>query len=1046
MPAPAAVLDLVQRYEFNRPVYHKGQKNETELRREFLDPFFRALGWDVDNNKGWSEAYKEVAHEDPIRIRGQTKHIDYSFRVGGARKFICEAKKPAVALKDDLEAALQLRRYAWNAGLKLSILTNFEEFAVYDCNVPLRKEDTAATARIAYFPYTEYEKRWDRIAAVFSPEGIQKGSFDKYVATNGEKHGTAGVDEKFLEDIENWRLLLARNIALRNIGLSQEEVNTAVQLIIDRIIFLRICEDRGIEHYETLHALSQNEGVYARVCDLFRLADDKYNSGLFHFAEEPGRDEIPDTLTPSLLIDDSVLKTIIRRLYYPESPYEFSVIPAEILGQVYEQFLGKVIKLSASHRADVEDKPEVRKAGGVYYTPAYIVDYIVKKTVGELVKGKTPREVAKLTIVDPACGSGSFLLGAYQFLLDWHRDWYIGHLVPVLKERTAAAPEVRAVLPDPVASGKAAKKEGAYELPVYKAGTSDPSKMRSDWRLTTAERKRILLNNIHGVDIDTQAVEVTKLSLLLKVLEEESEEHVSKQLKISAERALPSLHHNIRCGNSLVSPDYFDLRQAHPFNMEERKRINAFDWQAGFPLVMKAGGFDAVIGNPPYVRQESIRDQKEYYQSRYAVYQGTADLYAYFIEKGISLLRPGGIFSYIVANKWMRANYGKPLRKFLLTKRIEEIVDFGDLPVFKTATTYPCILRVSNNKPAKEFCVSKVETLDFPDLAGYVQAHRHPIEQATLTDGGWTLGDKRTELLLKKLQSVGTPLEEYVMGQIYRGVVTGFNDAFVIDEKTRENLIKEDPKSAEVIKPYLIGKAIQRYGVLHRSKYLIYIPWHFPLHNDTSITGASKKAEGEFKNNYPAIYNHLIQFKSQLETRNTTETGVRYEWYALQRFGSNYYTEFEKPKIILPAIVKSASYTFDKENFYSNDKTSIIPKNDLYLLGLLNSKLLDFVMHSISSTKQGGYYEYKPMYVSKLPIYTSDFDNPGDKARHDRMVALVTQMLDLHKHMSHAKTDQEKRLIQQEIDSTDKQIDSLVYGIYGLTVDEIAVVEESIGK
>jgi hypothetical protein len=1030
MPAPQAVLDLVQRYEFNRPVYHKGQKNETELRREFLDPFFRALGWDVDNNKGWSEAYKEVAHEDPIRIRGQTKHIDYSFRVGGARKFICEAKKPAVALKDDLEAALQLRRYAWNAGLKLSILTNFEEFAVYDCNVPLRKEDTAATARIAYFPYTEYEKRWDRIAAVFSPDGIQKGSFDKYVATNGEKHGTAGVDEKFLEDIENWRLLLARNIALRNIGLSQEEVNTAVQLIIDRIIFLRICEDRGIEHYETLHALSHDEGVYARVCDLFRLADDKYNSGLFHFAEEAGRDEIPDILTPSLVIDDSVLKTIIRRLYYPESPYEFSVIPAAILGQVYEQFLGKVIRLSASHRADVEDKPEVRKAGGVYYTPAYIVDYIVKKTVGELVKGKTPHEVSKLTIVDPACGSGSFLLGAYQFLLDRHRDWYIEHLVPVLKDRTAAAPEVQALLPDPVASGKAAKKEGAYELPIYKAGTSDPSKMRSDWRLTTAERKRILLNNIHGVDIDPQAVEVTKLSLLLKVLEEESEENVSKQLKLFAERALPSLHHNIRCGNSLVAPDYFDLRQAHPFNMEERKRINAFDWQAEFPLVMKAGGFDAVIGKPPYVRQESLKDQKEYYQSRYAVYQGTADLYAYFIEKGISLLRPGGIFSYIVANKWMRANYGKPLRKFLLTKQIEEIVDFGDLPVFKTATTYPCIIRVSNNTPAKEFCVSKVETLDFPDLAGYVQAHRHPIEQATLTDGGWTLGDKRTENLLKKLQGMGTPLEEYVMGGIYYGIKTGLNEAFVIDEKTKNKLIEEDPKSAEIIKPFLIGRDIKRYHVSNYKRFVIF-----------TRRGIDIKQ-------YPAIENYLKQFKQKLMPKPSDWQGEKwegrkpgpYKWYEIQD-PIDYHSEFERPKIIIPAIVQSASYAFDEDSFYSNDKTTIIPKNDLYLLGLLNSKALDFIMHSISSTKQGGYYEYKPMYVSKLPIYVPDFDNPVDKARHNRMVALVTQMLDLHKHLSLAKTDQEKRLIQQEIDSTDKQIDSLVYGIYGFTVDEIAVVE-----
>ncbi|MEN6442757.1 MAG: N-6 DNA methylase [Methanoregula sp.] len=1046
MPAPQPIIDLIQRYEFNRPVYHKGQKNETELRREFLDPFFRALGWDVDNNKGWSEAYKEVAHEDPIRIRGQTKFIDYSFRVGGARKFICEAKKPAVALKDDLDAALQLRRYAWNAGLKLSILTNFEEFAVYDCNVPLRSDDTAATARIAYFPYTEYENRWDRIASVFSPEGIQKGSYDKYVATNGEKHGTAGVDEKFLEDIENWRLLLARNIALRNIGLSQEEVNTAVQLIIDRIIFLRICEDRGIEHYETLHALSHDPGVYAHLCDLFCLADDKYNSGLFHFADEVGLDEMPDTLTPKLVIDDAVLKTIINRLYYPESPYEFSVIPAEILGQVYEQFLGKVIRLTAAHRADVEDKPEVRKAGGVFYTPAYIVDYIVKKTVGELVKGKTPREVAKLTVVDPACGSGSFLLGTYQFLLDWHRDWYIGHLVPVIADHPVTSPEVRALLPDPVVPGKAAKKEGAYELPIYKAGTDHSSKMRSDWRLTTAERKRILLNNIYGVDIDTQAVEVTKLSLLLKVLEEESEENVSKQLKLFAERALPSLHHNIRCGNSLVAPDYFDLKQAHPFNMEEQKRINAFDWQVGFPQVMKAGGFDAVIGNPPYVRQESLKDQKEYYQSRYAVYQGTADLYAYFIEKGISLLCPGGIFSYIVANKWMRANYGKPLRKFLLTKQIEEIVDFGDLPVFKTATTYPCIIRVRNAKPAKEICISKVETLDFPNLADYVQQHRHPIEQATLTDGGWTLGDKRTELLLKKLQSVGTPLEEYVMGAVYRGIVTGFNDAFVIDEKIKQKLIQEDPKSAEVIKSYIVGKDVHRYEPQKQGKYIIYIPWHFPLHMDPTITGASKKSEFEFKKQYPAIYNHLLQYKSQLEKRNATETGIRYEWYALQRYGSKYFTEFNKPKIVYLVFQVKPAFTFDAEGaFYLNNAVWMIPKPDLFLLGILNSKLGWLLISNYCTQIQNG-FQLIFDYLGKIPIYVPDFDKLADKTRHDKMVALVTQILELNRYLPQAKTDQERRLVQQDIDATDVRIDALVYDLYGLTNEEIALVEGGIVK
>jgi hypothetical protein len=1031
MPAPQAILDLVQRFEFNRHFYHKGQKNETELRREYLDQFFRALGWDVDNNKGWSEAYKEVAHEDPIRIRGQTKLIDYSFRVGGARKFICEAKKPAVSLKDDTEAAHQLRRYAWNAGLKLSILTNFEEFAVYDCNVPIHKDDTAATARIAYFPYTEYEKRWDRIAEVFSPNGIQKGSYDKYVETHGEKHGTAGVDQKFLEDIENWRLLLARNIALRNLGLTQEEVNSAVQLIIDRIIFLRICEDRGIEKYETLHAISHDEAVYTRLCEQFRIADDKYNSGLFYFTTEPGRDEMPDTLTPTLVVDNTVLKTIINRLYYPESPYEFSVIPAVILGQVYEQFLGKVIKLTAAHRADVEDKPEVRKAGGVFYTPAYIVDYIVKTTVKVQVQGKTPREVAKFSIVDPACGSGSFLLGAYKFLLDWHRDWYIEKLVPVLKDHAPSSPEVRAFLPDPVATSKAAKKEGAYELPIYKAGNGDPSKLRSDWRLTTAERKRILLNNIYGVDIDTQAVEVTKLSVLLKVLEEESEEHVSKQLKISAERALPSLHHNVRCGNSLVAPDYFDLKQSHPFNMAERKRTNAFDWAQEFPQVMKAGGFDVVIGNPPYVRQESLKDQKEYYQSHYAVYQGTADLYAYFIEKGISLLRPGGVFSYIVANKWMRANYGKPLRKYLLTKQIEEIVDFGDLPVFKNATTYPCILRVRNAKPAPEISISKVDTLEFPDLVDYVQTHQHPIEQASLTDGGWTLGDKRTELLLKKLQSVGRPLEDYTMGQVYRGIITGLNEAFVINEKIKNKIINEDPKSSELIKPFLIGKDVKRYQSPKSETFLILLPKGWT----NIVSGELKNKWKWLEENYPAIAHHLEPFSESGEKR--FDKGDY--WWELR--ACEYYNDFEKIKIIYPNICKKSEFTFDDSKYYTNQKCYIIPRDDKYLLGILNSTLMLFLFNKLLPKLRGDFFEPNWVIFKNFPIYIPDFEKLADKTRHDKMVSLVTHILELNRYLPQAKTDQERRLVQQEIDATDVRIDALVYELYGLTPDEIAVVE-----
>jgi hypothetical protein len=548
---PKEITELVTRFDFNLEAYRSGQYNETQLRREFIDPFFKALGWDVDNEKGYAEAYKDVIHEDAIKVGGAVKAPDYCFRIGGARKFFLEAKKPSVNLKEDINPAFQLRRYAWSAKLPLSILTDFEEFAVYDCRIKPVLTDKASTARILYFTHPEYARRWNEIASIFSREAVLKGSFDKYVESTKIKKGTAEVDSAFLKEIELWREMLARNLALRNPGLTQRELNFAVQRIIDRIIFLRICEDRGIEEYGRFMALLNGPNVYERLSQLFYEADDRYNSGLFHFRREKDRKEPPDELTQHLKIDDRVLKEIIKNLYYPDSPYEYSVLPADILGQVYEQFLGKVIRLTEGHRAVVEDKPEVKKAGGVYYTPTYIVDYIVKNTVGKLVGGKTPKQISgvgarhasPLRILDPACGSGSFLIGAYQLLLDYHRDWYVK---------------------DGPAKWRKARSPVLYQA----AG--------GDWRLTTAERRRILLNNIFGVDIDPQAVEVTKLSLLLKVLEGENEQTLLRQLKMFQERALPDLGNNIKCGNSLIGPDFYDGKQMSLFDEEERYRVNVW--------------------------------------------------------------------------------------------------------------------------------------------------------------------------------------------------------------------------------------------------------------------------------------------------------------------------------------------------------------------------------------------------------------------------------------------------------------------------------------
>ena len=372
------IAGLVQRFDSHRDSYLHSAYKEAQLRREFIDPMWKALGWDIDNEKGYAEQYKEVIHEDAIKISADayTKAPDYCFRIGGVRKFFLEAKKPSVDVHNDPEPAFQLRRYAWSAKLSLSVLTDFEELAVYDTRVKPVATDKASAARIMVIPFTEYVARWEELERIFSREAVLKGSFDKYADSNKKKRGTAGVDTAFLDEIEAWRDELARNIAIRNGDLSQPELNFAVQVIIDRIVFLRICEDRGIEEYATLLGTSNGANIYLRLVELFRRADRKYNSGLFHFSQEKGRTAAPDSLTPNLEIDDAVLKRILRSLYYPDSPYEFSVLPADILGQVYEQFLGKIIRLTPGHQAKVEEKPEVKKAGGVYYTPTYIVDYI----------------------------------------------------------------------------------------------------------------------------------------------------------------------------------------------------------------------------------------------------------------------------------------------------------------------------------------------------------------------------------------------------------------------------------------------------------------------------------------------------------------------------------------------------------------------------------------------------------------------------------------------------------------------------------------------
>ena len=963
MSAPSKVIELVERFNDNLDSYKRGNYNETKLRIEYLNPFFEALGWDVQNKQGYAEAYKDVVHEDTIKVAGATKAPDYCFRIGGTRKFFLEAKKPSVYIKEAIHPAYQLRRYAWSAKLPLSILTDFEEFAIYDCRIKPVKNDKPSKARIKYMPFKEYPDRWEEIVSIFSREAILKGSFDKYSESNKRKRGTAEVDDAFLNEIESWRTLLAKNFALRNPRLSNRQLNEIVQKTVDRIIFLRICEDRGIEDYGQLMSLQNGTNIYSRLCKIYIRADDKYNSGLFYFSFEKGRQE-PDRLSLELNLDDKVLKDIFNRLYYPDSPYEFSVLPADILGQIYEQFLGKVIRLTSGHRAIVEEKPEVRKAGGVYYTPTYIVEYIVKNTVGKLLEKKTPKQAEKLKILDPACGSGSFLLGAYQYLLDWY-----------LKQYSEKNPEKQS-------KGKNPK--------ICETN-------KGEWKLTTGEKKRILLNNIYGVDIDTQAVEVTKLSLLLRVLESETEQSLQSQLKLFHERALPDLGNNIKCGNSLIGSDYYIGKQTTMFDEEEMFKVNAFDWEKEFVEIMKVGGFDVVIGNPPY-GANFIRNELDYIRKKYHTAQGELDSYSLFVEKSLTVASTGGLYSMIIPDTWLTLINSSKLRKWMLKNFSLIEIAALNAHVFPAVTVDPLILVVRNKMPAQNNSVSI-------RIAPKKQ-HLNDISCLKVNKGykqiKW-LGDESAKIKIFITEEVD-----------------------VIADKLRNNsiILGDIVEYKAGCKPYEVGKGIppQTKTILSKK----------PFTSHTQIASDWKKL---------IRGNDIQKFQIGIKKPEWIKHG---KWLAAPRnpqifFGKRILIQAIRNPSLKKRIVAAfaSKEMIARINVYTLKTKSDIKLNYYYILGILNSTLMNWFL-----TKDYGLHTYIITGILQLPIRKIDFSDSKDKSRHEKMVKLVDRMLELNKKASKTKSSHDKTVLQRQIEATDQQIDQLVYELYGLTDKEIKVVEE----
>lgn len=927
--AKEQIKNLVERFENQIESYKHKDYNETLTRRDFIDPFFKALGWDIDNSQGYAEAYREVIHEDKVKVGKATKAPDYSFRLpGGKRLFFVEAKKPSIAVKEDIIPAYQIRRYGWSAKLPISIVTDFEEFAVYDCTKKPNQNDKASVARIKYLTFREYIKEFDFLWDAFSKEQVLKGSFDKYIKSDNKK-GTTTVDKEFLISLDNWRTLFAENLVKNNKSLDEDEINFAVQQTIDRLVFLRIAEDRSIEPYGNLKKVLLKGNSFEHLYNIFQDADLKYNSGLFDLKK--------DKISNKIKIDNTIIKTIINQMYFPESPYEFSVLSVEILGSAYEQFLGKTITIDDKHKITIEQKPEVRKAGGVYYTPQYIVDYIVQNTVGKLVEGKTASEVSDITICDPACGSGSFLLGAYQFLLDWHKNYYTVN--PINSKKVKENP------------------------------------LTPDGNLTTAEKKRILVNNIFGVDIDTNAVEVTKLSLLLKCLEGETEASINQQLKLfSGERILPTLENNILSGNSLIDFDFYE----NNLDFGEERKIKPFSWQKSFPKVFAKGGFDAVIGNPPWVSLNGrfgndivTTDAQKYLISKYKGNTYAPNLYEYFVYKGLDLINGEGRFSFIVPDRLgFNSQFIELRKKILLEFKIIELLYKANFPGIVTDTLIFQFTNKNTNNNEADIIVGEFgKQLQYKPVKTYLNDSSHQFIY------------ENNNFITQILNKIFNNPRNKVLGEIAE-TTSGFGG------KSKE--ISDNQNNNRQIK-ILRGRSINKYSISH------FYYFEFIKEN---ITG---------------------------RTTDKNKLGAR-EKVLLRKTGYP----------IISTYDYSGIYPEQSLYFIFNNKSELSLK---YITAIINSKIFQFVYINHLVTNKDSTPQIKKVDLDKFPIYIFDFSNKQEKEKHDKIVELVDSLLLLNKEIQNVSLESKKNQIKNKIQYCEDKIDQLVYELYELSPEEIMIVE-----
>ena len=981
---------LVTKYEQNRSYYRSARFNETMLRQEFLDPLFAALGWDITNAAGKNTAEREVLLEEALRANAAThsKKPDYTFRLFSERKFFLEAKKPCVHIDEENDPAKQVRRYGFTAGLKISVLSNFEDLYIYDTSSAVKDTDTNLTAQIKHYHYTDYVEAAEELNTLLGKEAVYSGAFDEQWKDIASSVDYISVDKLFLQQINEWRLLLGKEIYAYMPDVDMEELGDIVQSYINKILFLRVCEDRNIEVYQRLLQIANTQSHLELVAK-FREADRRYNSGLF---EQKLSDEVIGSVSSSFW-------TIIRQLYFPESPYSFAVLSSDILGRIYEIFISKKLAKDGNELVLV-NKP-VNADRDIVTTPTFIVKEILRQSMQEPLAQMDETQILSVKCADIACGSGAFLLEAYQLLCDTLIDWYL---------------------------------------------RNNPNQLIhigvNSYKLSYETKRNLLTRCIFGVDKDYNAVEACKFGLLLKLLEGEDGATLDTYHPV-----LPSLENNIFYGNSLLS--------TQDVSNELTEIINPFD----FGDVK----FDFIIGNPPYLKTEDIKnftpEEHRLYPAKYSSAYKQYDKYFLFIERAFNLLKDGGILGYIVPSKFMKVGAGKPLRESIIrAQSLKAITSFGAYQVFADKSNYTCILLLQNSAHTQfayseitDFAKWKVRDTENGETTGTRNISAFSGET-------WVLCPDNLMPLLSQIKAQSTNLVNIVgADHIFNGIQTSANDEYIF-QPTREDAKcyyftyqGQEYKVEKVItKPYFkTVRGIDALNTYRTFKPNARVIFPYKKHNQHLDIIPLNTIQRKF----PSLYQYLQVVKCKLDRPSRDirpAPATNNEWHRYGRHQSLEACEINE-KLIVGVNSQCDKYAVDiKGTLVSSGGTAGYclvsvpdgnPYSIYYIQAILGSIQGEWLASLYGEIFKGGFIARGTKVLKQMPIRTIDFSNAVEKQVHDGIVDRQRRLITLGDRIAQ-NAGNARRLtpLQRQFDALKAEQQQAINALYGMNEQTVALI------